>query len=221
MLKSMRKHARYFYVLFFIVILTFIFWGVGTLDKPTSVSVAEVGDQKITVEEFWRTYERFRSMYRDLSGGQLDEEAEKKLKLKETVLNTLIEERVLLAAAKQWDVTVTDKELQEAIMRDQRFIRDGAFRKDVYFRTLELNRLTPDMFEYSLRQELTLQKIRRLIWSAVGVGPQDLAAAPGSDKPVDQKDAARLMEERNAAVKSYVESLKNSMQIKVNTNVIS
>lgn len=221
MLKAMRKHARYFYVLFFIVILTFIFWGVGTLDKPTSVSVAEVGDQKITVEEYWRTYERFRSMYRELSGGQLDEEAEKKLKLKETVLNTLIEERVLLAAAKQWGVAVTDKELQDAIMKDQRFIRDGAFRKDVYFRTLELNRLTPDMFENSLRQELTLQKTRRFIWAAVGVDPKDLAAAQGSGTPADQKDAARLFEERNAAVKSYVESLKNSMQVKVNTNVIS
>ena len=45
----MRKHARYFYVLFFIVILTFIFWGVGTVDKtgPAEI-VAEVGKYKIT-----------------------------------------------------------------------------------------------------------------------------------------------------------------------------
>jgi hypothetical protein len=137
------------------------------------------------------------------------------------VLNTLIEGRVLLAAAREWNVTVTDRELQDAIMKDQRFQRDGAFRKDVYFRTLELSRLTPDMFENSLRQDLTLQKMRRLIWAAVGVAPQDLAAAQASGKPVDQKDTARLIDERNAAVKSYVESLKNSMQIKVNMNVIS
>ncbi len=33
MIKALRKHAKYFYILFFIVILTFIFWGVGSVDK--------------------------------------------------------------------------------------------------------------------------------------------------------------------------------------------
>ena len=55
MLKAMRKHARYFYVLFFIVILTFIFWGVGTVDKTGGKEIlAEVGKYRITTEDYIR-----------------------------------------------------------------------------------------------------------------------------------------------------------------------
>jgi peptidyl-prolyl cis-trans isomerase D len=44
MLKVMRQHAKYFYVLFFIVILSFLFWGIGTVDKTGRGGViAEVG----------------------------------------------------------------------------------------------------------------------------------------------------------------------------------
>ena len=53
MLMSMRKHAKYFYVLFFIVILSFVFWGVGTVDKTGGAeSIAEVGNYKITAQKF-------------------------------------------------------------------------------------------------------------------------------------------------------------------------
>ena len=46
MLESMRRHARYFYVLFVVVIITFIFWGVGGVDKSASVNVAEIGKRR-------------------------------------------------------------------------------------------------------------------------------------------------------------------------------
>jgi peptidyl-prolyl cis-trans isomerase D len=221
MLQAMRKHARYFYVLFFIVILSFVFWGVGTVDKPTSVSLAEIGSEKITAEEYWRTYDRMREVYREMYKGQFTEEVEKNLNLKETVLNALVEERVLLQSARELGMTVTDKELQDTITSDPRFMRDGAFRKDVYFRTLELNRLTPEMFESSMRQQLIILKIKRLIWSSVDLSQQDVQGVQGDDP---QKSAARqaiLSEKRNIAVKSYVDGVKQRMNIKLNMQLIS
>ena len=146
MLQSMRKHAKFFYVLFFIVILSFIFWGVGTDDKSATLSIAVVGNEKIPAEDYWRAYERVRASYRDNYKGQFNEEMEKKLNLKEKVLNGLIEEKVLLITAKEIGISVSDAELQETIVNDQRFIRDGMFRKEIYFKTIELNRLNPDMF---------------------------------------------------------------------------
>jgi peptidyl-prolyl cis-trans isomerase D len=221
MLKTMRKHAKFFYFLFFIVILSFIFWGVGTLDKPTAVSVAEIGKEKITVEEYWRAYENVRQQLRDLYKEKFDEEMEKSLKLKETVLNSLVEERVLLISASELGITVTDKELQDAIMNDPRFMRDGIFRKDVYFRTLELNRLTPEMFENSMRQQLTLLKMRRLIASAIDVTPLDLKGVSGDEKKIAEARQAILMDKSNAAIKSYVDSVKQRMKFKVNMELIS
>jgi peptidyl-prolyl cis-trans isomerase D len=221
MLKTMRKHAKFFYFLFFIVILSFVFWGVGTLDKPTAVSIAEIGKEKITVEEYWRTYENIRQQFRDIYKEKFNEEMEKSLKLKETVLNSLIEERVLLIAAKEIGVTVTDKELQEAIVNDPRFMRDGIFRKDIYFRTLDLNRLTPEMFENSMRQQLTLLKIKRLIASAIDVTPLDLKGISGDEKKIAEVRQAILADKSNAAIKSYVDSVKQRMKFKVNMELIS
>lgn len=221
MLQAMRKHARYFYVLFFIVILSFVFWGVGTVDKPTSVSVAEIGSEKITAEEYWRTYDRMREVYREMYKGQFTEEVEKNLNLKETVLNALVEERVLLQSARELGMTVTDKELQDTITSDPRFMRDGAFRKDVYFRTLELNRLTPEMFESSMRQQLMILKIKRLIWSSVDLSQQDVQGVQGDDPQKSAERQAMLSEKRNIAVKSYVDGVKQRMNIKLNMQLIS
>jgi peptidyl-prolyl cis-trans isomerase D len=217
----MRKHARFFYFLFFIVIITFIFWGVGGLDQPTSVSVAQIGEEKITVEEYWRAYENVRNAYRDLYQGKLDEEAEKKLQLKESVLNNLIEQRVLLLAAKSLGITVTDKELQSTIMRDPRFMRDGVFRKDVYFRTLELNRRTPEQYEQFMRRELVLQKMRRMIDSAVDMTPAETAQLPADEALGAQLKQALLSQKRSVALKSFVESMKEKMEVKINKDAIS
>lgn len=207
MLKTMRRHAKYFYVLFFIVILSFIFWGVGTLDKPTAISVAEIDKERITVEDYWRAYENIRQMYKELYKEQFDEEFEKKVNLKEIVLNKFIEEKVLLIVASEMGIKVTDKELQEAILNDPRFIRDGVFRKDVYFKTLELSRLTPEMFEKSLREQLTIVKMKRMITSPIDVSLYK-----------DEKFVNEVME---ATVKSFVDTAKQRMKIKVNRELIS
>lgn len=218
MLKSMRKHAKFFYFLFFIVILSFIFWGVGTLDQPTVVSVAEIGNERITVEEYWRSYERMRAMYREMTKGQLNEEMEKKLNLKEMVLNNLVDDRVMLIAAKEMGITVTDKELQDVVTNDPRFMREGKFRKDIYFRTLELNRLTPEAYESALRQDRILQKARKIVQSAVEIDL--LTAGAGAAENPNQKQFM-LMNARSAALRSFVDAAKVNLDVKIKKELIS
>jgi peptidyl-prolyl cis-trans isomerase D len=202
------------------VIITFIFWGVGSVDKSTSVSVAEIGNEKISVEEYWRTYENVRARYRDTYKEKFNEEMEKSLNLKEMVLNSLIDERILLLSAKEWKISVTNKELQDAITNDSRFMRDGVFRKDIYFRTLELNRMTPEMFEVSLRHDLTRMKMYRLIGSVVDVTPADVKQIPSDEKMRALWRRSLLMNEQNAALQSYITSIKNRMTIKINKDII-
>lgn len=213
MLKAMRKHARFFYVLFFIVILSFIFWGVGTVDKSTNVAVAEVEKEKISLEEYWLAYDRIREFYRDMMKEVFTEEVEKQLNLKQKVLDTLIDERVLLIAAKRAGITVSEKELEEAIMNDPNFMRDGRFNRDVYLRTLQLNRMTPQFYESLRKRELILTKMRRLIGESIDL--------PGSEVKGESLKQAMLSEMRERAIKSYIEGLKKGMKIKVNTKLLS
>lgn len=221
MLQVMRKHAKFFYFLFFIVILSFVFWGVGSLDKPTSVIIAEIGKERITVEEYWKAFDRMRETYKEIFKDQFNEEMEKKLKLKETVLNSLVDEKVLLMAARDAGFAVTDKELQDIITADQRFMRDGVFRKDVYFKTMELSRLTPDMFENSLRQQILLQKMRMLVTSVIDVTPYDLKETTDDQKKQQEMKQTTASNLKSAAMKSYVDSIKQKMKIKINMELLS
>lgn len=217
MLQSMRKHAKYFYFLFFIIILSFIFWGVG-VGTPTAATVAEVGREKITAEEFWRAYENTRQVYKEIYGEGFTPEMEKKLK--EVVLNTLIDEEVLLITARQLGITVTDKELQDAIMNNPRFMRDGVFSRDIYFRVLKLSRLTPKMFEESLRRQLTLQKMSRLIGSVVDLTPFELGKIPGNEKKAGEIARAALLNKIDATLISYARSIRQNIEVKVNMELI-
>jgi hypothetical protein len=224
MLRVMRKHARYFYVLFFIVILSFIFWGVGTNDQTGGVEVvAEVGKYKITTDEYWKTYERIYRFYREIYKDTFDEEMEKKLNLKEMVLDSMINERVLLIAAKDQGIRVSDDELQDVIARDPAFMRDGFFDKSVYLNRLKLNRLTPEYFESMKRQELTLNKMRQLIELSVDLTDADLNAlrAPGNDQVAILINQSFLNEKREKAMQSYIEGLKKRIKIKVNKDLIA
>ncbi len=224
MLRIMRKHAKYFYVLFFIVILSFIFWGVGTVDKTGGVVIlAEVGNYKITADEFWKTYDRIYRFYREIYKDKFDEEAEKKMNLKENVLNSMINERVLLVAAKEAGVTVSDEELQDSIAHDPAFMKDGVFSKEVYLNRLHLSRITPEAFESLRREELTLTKMKHLIELSVDV--TDISAQLPRTSENEQAEKmiiqAALNDKKEKALRSYVEGLKKNIKIKVNKQLIT
>lgn len=221
MLQSMRRHARYFYVLFFIIIITFIFWGVGTNDKEGARFVAEIGDERITKDEFWRIYERARESYREMYKGQPLEEIEQKLNLKLMVLDSLVEDKVLLVSARELGLVASDDELQHAIIKDPRFIREGSFKKEIYLRTLANNRLTPDYYESILRNQLSTNRMRNLIISGVDVTDADLAGIKVDAARAELIKQAALFSKRNAALKSYIEGAKVRMKVKINMDVIS
>ena len=217
MLKAMRHHAKYFYVLFFIVILSFIFWGVGTVDKSDgSRVVAEVGKYKITGEEYWRTYDRMFNFYRDMYKEKFDEEMQKKLNLKEGVLNSLVDNRVLLIAAKEGGITVSDEELNEAIKNEQAFMKDGSFDSAIYQNRLRLMRLTPEAYEAAKRQDLILTKMRRLIELSTAIPADELAKISGPDEQTTKAlQDAMVQNARATALRAYVEGVKKGMKIKL------
>lgn len=196
MIKTLRKNAKYFYFLFFLVIITFVFWGVGTVDKPTVQYVAEVDGQKISAERFWRNYEEIRRFYREVFKDKADE-VEKGLK--EKVLEDLINEEVLLWLAKKYDIEATDKEVQDVIIHDPRFMRNGIFQRDIYFQILKLNRLNPAQYEALLKRQITIDKTLQLI-----------ASSKGTSEVSDE-----------AYIKAFLISIRGQIKIKINKEALS
>lgn len=196
MIKTLRKNAKYFYFLFFLVIITFIFWGVGTVDKPKVAYVAEVNGQKISAERFWRNYEELRRFYRETFK---DKAEEMERGLKERVLEDLINEEILLWIAKKYDIEATDREVQNAIINDPRFMRNGVFQKDIYFQVLKLNRLTPAQYEASVKRDITIGKTLQLIASSKG--------------------GIEISDE--IYIKAFLKSIREQVEIKINKEALS
>lgn len=195
MIKTLRKNAKYFYFLFFLVIITFVFWGIGTVDKPKVDYVAEVDGQKILADKFWRNYEEMRRFYREVFKDKA-EEIEKGLK--EKVLEDMINEEVLLWIARKYEIQATDKEVQNAIINDPRFMRNGVFQKDIYFQVLKLNRLKPEQYEAYIKREITIGKTLQLI--------------ANSKEPIDIPD--------EKYIKAYLNSVKQKIPIKINKEAL-
>ncbi|MCS7215356.1 MAG: SurA N-terminal domain-containing protein [Thermodesulfovibrio sp.] len=196
MIKTLRKNAKYFYFLFFLVIITFVFWGVGTVDKQHTEIVAEVEDQKITAERFWRKYEEARRFYREITG-QKSEEIENRLK--EKILEDLINEEILLYLAKKYQIEATNKEIQDAIINDPRFKRNGVFQKEIYFQILKLNRITPAQYESSLKRDITIGKTLQIIMLA--------------------KDKNHISDE--AFLKAFLRAIRKNISVKINKEALS
>ncbi|NOZ25400.1 MAG: hypothetical protein GXO94_04845 [Nitrospirae bacterium] len=220
MLQFMHKHAKFFYIFFFLVIISFIFFYVGPIDNNQSPVVVEVGSEKVSLDEYWRLYDRFQKYYEEMYNEKLDKKMEEQLNLKQRVLDTLVADRVLRIKAEDLGLKVSDRELQEAIMNEPAFKRDGLFSRDVYLQTLRMNRLTPGNYEAMMRRELLVSKVRALIGESAVLTDYDLKGLKGDESFFEAIRTAMLKERQERLIKSYVETLKKKISVRVNTDLI-
>lgn len=221
MLQFMRKHAKFFYVFLFLVIISFIFFYVGPVDDSGRLPLAEIEKERVSVEEFWRAYDNIRESYREIYKEKFDAEMEKSLKLKETVLLQLVQSKILYVAARDMGLQVTDRELKEAIVNQPAFQRDGTFRKDVYLRTLQLNRITPKYFEEKTREDLLVRKLTRMIEASVVFSEDDIPKIQGNEDLLKSLKEAIMNEKRSRAVNAYVEGLKKKYKVVMRAEMIA
>ncbi len=202
-----------------IIIATFVFWGIGPKDQPNEAIVAQINNERIYLEEFWRTYD---NEYKRLSETGAKKEDIEKLQLKDRALNLLIDRVVLLIAAQKAGVTVTEKDLQDAIINTPYFQKDGAFDKEVYTRALRLNRMTPQSFENMVREDLIINKMSRLAGETVELSSEDLQILDSlSSGNRDQLINVFRSSKADFYVKAYIEGLKKQLDIKINRDLIS
>jgi len=123
---------------------------------------------------------------------------------------------VLLIAAKDNGITVSDAELNEAIKNEPAFMKDGVFDNDIYQNRLRLNRLTPEAYEAAKREDLIVEKMKRMIELSAPVPPEEPTnIAAQDDQAAKSLREAMVNNARASAVKAYVEGLKKGLKIKI------
>lgn len=184
MLRFMRKHATSFMIkaLFGVIIIVFIFWGVGTFRERDKV-IAEVGPYKIYHTEYVETYRRLLNIYKMIYKENLDENLLNSLKLKEKAVDELIDKYILLITARKMGLKVYDKELNEHITSMNAFKRNGKFDQKLYEEQLRRYNLDPKKFEESERINiLTARLMNVLIDNGIFLSEEELWKAYVNEK---------------------------------------
>ncbi len=165
MLRYMRENTGSWIIkiLLGLVILVFIFLGMGSKGSKRGTRAAMVDDETITMTEYQKSYDAVVEQMRRMFGKQIDAKMLKVLQAKKQAINRLIDQRLLLKEADRLKIDVPDKELQDSLLSIPAFRRDGAFDLTTYKRVLAGNRLTPEMFEADQKQSLKQEKIRNLV----------------------------------------------------------
>ncbi|EPR44433.1 PpiC-type peptidyl-prolyl cis-trans isomerase [Desulfovibrio sp. X2] len=161
MLEAMRKNAQSWGVkiIFGVIILVFVFWGVGSMTKGKTSAMAYVNGNPISFAQYKRQYEgdmqRLKEQFHEVT-----DETLKQIDFKRQVLDQLIDQSLLDQAAKQAGVTVSDAEVRDAIASIKAFHgANGRFDPDLYRRVLLAQKMTPGEFEDSFRRNVTAQKM--------------------------------------------------------------
>ncbi len=166
--------SKYPWILKLIVLaiaITFI-GGMGWYGYEASQpnAVASVGPYTVTKQEYLRAKQRYYRFYRD----QLKQEEIKDETLEQLAIDGLVTNKTWLVLADEFGLSVSAKELHDAIVNQKDFQKDGVFDPEYYQRLLAANRTKPHDYEEQRRNELLIEKARLLVSEATTLTPAEL-----------------------------------------------
>ena len=129
MLEFLRQKAQstFIQVIIVVIILVFVFWGVGSQQGSGVNSAATVNDEPITYAEFQRSYDERINQLRDQLGGNIPDGLLQTLGVKDQVLNGLIQRALISQGAFETGLMVGDADWLFPRRVTRRTIGDGRF----------------------------------------------------------------------------------------------
>ncbi len=156
-------HGKVFKVLFWIIILSFVFAGVGNYLIPRlNTDPVQVGDFKITANSWNEQYNRRTQMMQRNYGPQaaaLLENPQYVQALRMNVLEAMIDNVALNSATWKAGIRIGDEQVKEAIRQDTTFHKDGKFDNDTFLAVVRNMGASPDYYGEQLRVDLMAETV--------------------------------------------------------------
>jgi peptidyl-prolyl cis-trans isomerase D len=178
MLQKIRDNASgpLAYAVVALIALVFGVWGIGSYFTPSAnPAVASVGGTKITRNQLQQAYNQHYARLRQLLGKHFDPSQFPPKKIKQQVLEGLIDRAVLSQYAQSAGYRVTDADLLAVLRSNPQFQENGHFSPKHYKALLAAAGLQPARYEASLRKSIQSAEIRQEITRTA------FAAAPEVD----------------------------------------
>ena len=125
--------------------------------------MATVNGEAISQEAYRTSYNQLLDQVRQSFGANLNDELLKSLNLQTRALDQLIDRTLMKQAAARLKMEVNDDELAQSVRRIPAFQSNGAFDRRRYQQVLSLNRMTPETFEASQRENLLADKLMKVV----------------------------------------------------------
>lgn len=178
MLDLIRTNAQSFGVkmAFGLIILVFVFWGVGSFTDSSPVNlVAKVNGEAITAQQFELAYHNAEeSLMRSNPGLTREMLNAQKKELGRQVLQNLVQQSLIRQEADRLGFAVSPMELRRAVEQMPVFQDDqGKFDAQAYVRVLEAQHLSPAQFEKDLSDQILREKFLGVLNASAWVAPAE------------------------------------------------
>ena len=156
MINSIKKYSKTFFfkLLVGIIILPFLFWGMGDVFSGGSQNVvAKIESDKVSTRDFI-------NYLNNLNLSETERKNLPKTDLIEKILSDYIGKKVLILELEDLNVILGDASLREMIINDKTFFKDGKFSRTEYEKFLISNSLSAPLFETNIAEQ---EKKRQLL----------------------------------------------------------
>ncbi len=217
MLDLIRKNASSFVVKGLLLIIIFAFvgtigliWGGGGYSGLTKKnSAVRINSRTISLATYNQALENKINFYRRIYREGFSNKLMESLKLKEMVMNELIEKALLLEWADKLGFKISDDELRKRIYSYPVFQQEGIFNPKLYRQLLSANRITAAVFEQEQRETGIIGKLQFYIADQVKVSDEEL------------RQEYRQANEKINAQYLVFDPINYTAQVKVTDNQIS
>lgn len=160
MFDLVRNNKKFIQVVLAIIILPFALWGVDSyVNSGKSDDVAKVGDSGISAADFQQALREQQDRLRPQMGGNPNSQALlDSPELRRSVLQELINQRLLLLFANESRLRVSDDLLVGFITSVPSLQEDGKFSRERYEALVAAQGMSVEMFEVRVRQDLMMQQ---------------------------------------------------------------
>ena len=162
MLGAIRRKSKGWvaYLIVGLITVPFALFGIQDyVSGSANTSIASVDGEDIDLNLY---YQELNSQQRNLQqqlGAQYSQEIDNVLK--QTLLDTMINEKLIENFANSLDMVTLDQEVRSVIQSNQAFHLDGAFSEERYNQILRLNSYTSTAYEIAQSKSLTRDQIKR------------------------------------------------------------
>ncbi|MEK9867989.1 MAG: SurA N-terminal domain-containing protein, partial [Betaproteobacteria bacterium] len=167
MFNFLKKHRIFSQIILVLIVLTFALFGVDSYLRGRDATdvVAEIGSAGISQREYGIMVSQAQDRLRPQA--QQNPQAAEYLQsdaFKRSVLNEMIQRRVLLNQAAQMGMAVSENELREVIGSVSAFFdENGQFSAEKYEQLLRAQNLSPAEFERQIEQDLIVGRLQNTI----------------------------------------------------------